>query len=240
MGERAAGVYSLADEEHGERVAELTDQDSRCKEGAKLEWRLIVAQENAQAALLSESQASTSSSLTSLQTTFPLYVKAAQSYSQLLSHHELQPAQRPTIIKRWKMVLDRADKLKKAIESRGGAVGRVAAGDEGREAEVRRKGGIVNGIQLGEWSGPPRAATEKAWIDPQPPALSPAQVGLDADWRRVTWPSGSIKGKEVAVGDMEIEQGPGADCSVVAALAVCVGHNCRFKSSVSINPMYRP
>lgn len=134
------------------------------------------------------------------------------------------------------MVLDRADKLKKAIESRGGAVGRVAAGDEGREADVQRRGGLVNGIQLGEWSGPPRQETpDQIWSDPQPPGLSPAQLSLSPEWHRVQWSSNLLKGKQVATDELEVEQGPGADCSVVAALAVCIGHNRRFMSSVSFH-----
>jgi calpain-7 len=134
------------------------------------------------------------------------------------------------------MVLDRADKLKRAIESRGGAVGKIAAEDQSRSMEIRRQGSVVNGVHLADWDerGLNRRLPNE-WLDPHPPTLSHAQMEFSPVWKRLQWSTRTGKEKELDIDScLEVEQGPGADCSVVAALAVCLGHHRRHKSFVSI------
>jgi len=162
---------------------------------------------------------------------FPLYIAAAEHYSLLLSAKDVPEYERANAKKRWRLVLERAEKVKKRIEDLGGHVGKVGAEDEVEEAAVVARGGNMNGVKLEIWRDPSpgalRAVGEAVEVQPE---LAKEQEALDPEWAPLpasAWDTNLGQGKWV------VRQGPGADCSVVAGLGACLEHNSRWNTSVS-------
>lgn len=171
------------------------------------------------------------SPLPTLLKAFPLYISSAEAYSHLLSS-KLVPAQDVLgIKKKWRLVLERAEKVKKRAEELGGHVGRAGMGDEGEEAAVVRRAGRLHGIETELWRIPSdREFVGEPWRGVQP-ELAEEQIKLRAEWAetpREAWKAQMDKGRRWVV-----RQGVGADCSVVAGLGVCLEHDRRWGTSVS-------
>lgn len=195
--------------------------------------------------MLAESSLSALSPLVSplptLLKAFPLYIAAAEAYSHLLSSR-LVPDQEVAGVKRkWRLVLERAEKVKKRVEELGGKVGKSEVGDEGEEAAVVRRGGRVNGIEIEEWRGVPSdrefALHGRAGggFDPPfvglKPELAQEQIAAGVEWASTnpsSWHSVLPAGQRCVV-----TQGTGADCSVVAGMSVCLEHDRRWGTNVS-------
>lgn len=165
---------------------------------------------------------------------FPLYIAAAEHYSLLLSAEDVPEHERVNAKKRWRLVLERAEKVKKRIEDLGGHVGKVGAEDEVEEAAVVARGGNMNGVKLEIWRDPSPGALDTVGeaVEVQP-ELAKEQEALDPEWAPVpsgAWDTNLGRHKWV------VRQGPGADCSVVAGLGACLEHNRRWNTSVSYLP----
>ncbi|RSH94436.1 cysteine protease [Saitozyma podzolica] len=191
-------------------------------------------------AILVESSLSTlsvsASPLPTLLKAFPLYISSAEAYSHLLSS-KLVPAQDVLgIKKKWRLVLERAEKVKKRVEELGGHVGRAGVGDEGEEAAVVRRGGRLHGIETELWRIPSeREFVGETWRGVQP-ELAEEQIKLRAQWAetpREAWKTQMEKGRRWVV-----RQGVGADCSVVAGLGVCLEHDRRWGTSLALGGLY--
>jgi calpain-7 len=192
-------------------------------------------------AIQAESAISSLSPLTSplptLQKAFPLYISAASSYSYLITSNLVPDVERPNIKKRWRLVLERAEKVKTRIKELGGVVGKAVLDDEGEESAIIRRGGIINGISAETWRSPNgdefKMSKTGEYIDVRQPVLAREQVERGAIWQRV-----EAKEWDVAVSEDEkwvIRQGPGADCSVVAGLSVCYEHDRKHQTKVTIS-----
>ena len=189
-------------------------------------------------AVLTESHLSNLSPLASpvptLLKAFPLYISAAEVYSNLLSSSLVPEAERSGIKRKWRLVLERAAKVKRRVEELGGQVGRPAVSEQGEEDAILRRGGVINGIHMEMWAKP----SEREWYlgdqvfrDNNQPEFSKEQKSLGAEWTelpRSAWDV--LEDEEIR---WIVRQGPGADCSVVAALGVCMEHNRRWGSMVS-------
>lgn len=123
--------------------------------------------------------------------------------------------------------MERAEKVKKRIESLGGQVAKIDPGDEGPEAAVIRRGGYMNGIKLDEWREPnPREFEGAEYRDVKEPDMPDVDV-VWKDIGREEW--------DCDVGKEEVwtvRQGTGADCSVAAGLGVSLEHNRLWDSRV--------
>jgi len=140
--------------------------------------------------------------------------------------------------KRWRLVLERAEKVKKRIEDLGGHVGKVGAGDEVEEEAVMTRGGVMNGVKLDSWREP-SASTFRTPVEAleRQPELAKEQEALDPEWAPVNPSSWDI---ELGQSKWVVRQGPGADCSVVAGLGACLEHNRRWNTTVCPPPaMFR-
>lgn len=173
------------------------------------------------------------SPIPTLQKAFPLYISAAEAYSHLLASNLVPDIEKAGVKRKWRLVLERAEKVKNRIEVLGGQVGRVGVGDEGEEEAVRRRGGRMNGVDVPKWVIPTERDFEsrgemfKAVIQPD---LTP-EKRVEVEWAEI-----GMEGWEVDLGKKErwvINQGAGADCSVVAGLGVCLEHNRRWGTNVS-------
>lgn len=197
-------------------------------------------QDLASKAVLAESSLSTLSPLASplptLLKAFPLYISAAEAYSHLLASRLVPELEVQGVKKKWRLVLERAEKVKKRVEDLGGKVGKSEVGDEGEEAAVRRRGGRINAVDVDEWRGSPSNRDFALPAGGTPylglrPELAQEQLEAGVEW--VPAPTGGWDGEQA---DKEVRyavtQGVGADCSVVAGTSVCLEHNRRWGTSV--------
>lgn len=176
------------------------------------------------------------SPLPTLLKAFPLYISAAEAYSHLLASRLVPESEVPGIKKKWRLVLERAEKVKKRVEELGGKVGKSEIGDEGEEAAVRRRGGRINGVDVVEWQGLPSDREFALLPGGAPyvglrPELAQEQLEAGVEWVPApleSWDRGGIDKKARYVAT----QGVGADCSVVAGTSVCLEHNRRWGTSV--------
>jgi hypothetical protein len=128
--------------------------------------------------------------------------------------------------------------VKQRIEQLGGKVGKVEIGDEGLEAAVKRRSGLINGLQLPEWTDPsPREFEIKAKENGQGyrEGKQPEMPDVDVRWTEIEekeWDC-AIKPEE----RWTVRQGTGADCSVAAGLGVCIAHNRLWDTKVSFSVM---
>jgi len=68
------------------------------------------------------------------------------------------------------------------------------------------------------------------------PELSDEQKSLNAEWADSISSSWDVKLDQET--QWSVKQGPGADCSVVAGLGVCLEHNRKWSTTVSVeSPM---
>jgi hypothetical protein len=137
--------------------------------------------------------------------------------------------ERETIKKRWRLVLERAEKVKKRIEDLGGHVGKVDPGDEGLESAVVRRGGLMNGLKLDQWTGPPTRGFDGEVYREKEPDMP----DVDVVWRDIDeaeWEPPVNKDEAWIV-----RQGTGADCSVAAGLGVSLEHDRLWGSKVCPN-----
>lgn len=166
-----------------------------------------------------------------LQKAFPLYISAAETYSHLLASSLVPDPDKAGIKRKWRLVLERAEKVKNRIEELGGQVGKVGIGDEGEEEAVRRRGGRMNGVDLDRWSLPSNGEFELG----RGVYRAESQPDLAVERDTVVWREVDEKAWTVVVGEEErwmVNQGAGADCSVVAGLGVCLEHNRRWGTKV--------
>lgn len=162
-----------------------------------------------------------------MQKTFALYISSAESYSHLLSSDLVPAHERDTIKKRWRLVLERAEKVKKRIEDLGGHVARVDPGDEGAEEAVVRRGGVMNGHKLGLWREPsPREFEGGEFREGEEPDMP----DVDVIWRDIGKEEWDCEVSKDEV--WTVRQGTGADCSVAAGLGVSLEHNRLWGSNV--------
>ena len=172
------------------------------------------------------------SPLPTLHKAFPLYIASAEQYSNLLASNAVPESERATVKRKWRLVLERAEKVKRRIEELGGQVRKPEASDEGQEQAVLRRGIEINGIRAERWSVPSDSAFSGAtFTDPDgQPELAKEQEELSPEWiepPRDTW------GVQLRKHRWLVGQGPGADCSVVAGLCSCLEHNRRWNTTVS-------
>ena len=194
-------------------------------------------------AVLTESYLSNLSPVTSpvptLLKAFPLYISAAEVYSNLLSSSLVPETERSGIKRKWRLVLERAEKVKRRVEELGGQVGRAAVSEQGEEDAIARRGGVINGIHLEMWSEPSEREWnlgDEAFRDKSQPELSNEQKSLGAEW--VELPRSAWDVPDDKETRWRVKQGPGADCSVVAALGVCMEHNRRWGTMASSRRSY--
>jgi calpain-7 len=195
-------------------------------------------QDLANRAILAESSLSSlgplQSALPVLQRAFPLYISAAETYSHLLTSSLVPESERAGIKKKWRLVLDRAEKVKARVEELGGHVGKVDVGDEGVEEDIRRRGGRMNGLELGLWREPAeREFRGEVYRDAAQPDLADEQVRLGAELAPVENEAWDVRMPTGQAERWVVTQGAGADCSVVAGIGVCLEHNKRWKRRVS-------
>lgn len=162
---------------------------------------------------------------------FQLYISAAEAYSHLLQSGLVRPYDKPTVQKKWRLVLERAEKVKKRVDELGGRVGAPEVTDELEEAAVRRRAATVNRIVADVWRTPPdREFTSNThYRDAVQPELAQQQIKLDPEWAEL--PEEAWTGP--STGRWEVRQGPGADCSVTAGIGACLAHNARWGTTVS-------
>ena len=135
--------------------------------------------------------------------------------------------------------MGRAEKVKQRIESLGGKVGKVEIGDEGVEAAVKRRSGLINGLQLSEWTGEPssREFQTSSKNGAYREDVQPEMPDVDVEWTKI-----EDKEWECMIGPGErwtVRQGTGADCSVSAGLGVCIEHNRTWHTTVRHCPQHR-
>lgn len=135
------------------------------------------------------------------------------------------------------MVLGRAEKVKLRIEQLGGKVGKVAASDEGSEAAVKRRAGLINGLQLPEWTGEPNARefelSSRSNGEGYREDVQPDMPDVDVEWTAI--PDSEWE-RHIKPGERwTVRQGTGADCSVAAGLGVCIEHNRTWNTQVSFS-----
>lgn len=161
---------------------------------------------------------------------FQLYISAAEAYSHLLSSALVAKADRHTVTKKWRLVLERAEKVKKRILELGGRVGAAEIDDEAEEAAVCRRASRFNNIVAEPWRAPPpdREFVGDRYRDLTQPELADEQLARDPEWEEVTPSLWDLKGS-----DWQVSQGPGADCSVTAGIGSCLAHNQRWGTTVS-------
>ena len=201
------------------------------------EQGLSIAQAAAQKAVLAESTLTKlrplASPLPTLSKAFPLYIAAAEAYSHLLASGLVPETETVSVKKKWRLVLERAEKVKRRIEELGGQVGKASIGDEGQEAALIRDGGRINGVYMEAWTQPAdwEFVLDKggSFRDPHQPSL-PADQEEGAEWAE---PSPALWTRAATDDAVVVRQGVGADCSVSAGLTACLNHNRRWASSVS-------
>ncbi|WVQ94450.1 hypothetical protein IAU59_001529 [Kwoniella sp. CBS 9459] len=175
------------------------------------------------------------SPLPTLQKAFPAYISAAESYSHLLASNLVPANDVPGIRKKWRLVLERAEKIKARIESLGSQAGRVEIGDQGEEGAVLRRGGKINGVNVDLWSEPVNRYFEgERYREEYQPELAEEQIKRLPVWKEVppeSWDN--VSGDEWVM-----RQGPVSDCSVVAAMGVELGHNRNFGTDLAWSNLY--
>jgi hypothetical protein len=130
--------------------------------------------------------------------------------------------------RKWRLVLERAEKVKRRIEGLGGRVGAASVDEEAEEAAVVRRGARINGFQAALWRAPPDFEFAGAvWSDARQPDLAAEQLALSPEWAPVP-----ASAWDAPPGMWEVRQGPGADCSVTAGLGACIAHNARWGTMV--------
>ncbi|WWD16725.1 hypothetical protein CI109_101156 [Kwoniella shandongensis] len=202
---------------------------------------LKLATDHANKAISIESSLGTisisTSPLPTLQRAFTTYISAAETYSHLLSSKLVPSTEIPTIKKRWRLVLDRAEKIKSRVEQLGGQVGKAEVGDAGEEAAILRRGGKVNGLDLPFWVEPKESwfVGEHEYRDEVQPELAEEQIKAQAEWRELpvdTWDQNSEED------GFSMRQGPIGDCSVVVAIGVKLQHNKDFGTKFGWQHLY--
>lgn len=138
-------------------------------------------------------------------------------------------SERAGVQRKWRLVLERAEKVKKRVEGLGSRVGAAGVDEEAEEAAVVRRGERINGFQASIWRGPPPdfEFSGAPFRDLRQPQLADEQIALGPEWAPLPpamW--------EVEDGKWEVRQGPGADCSVTAGLGACIAHNDRWGTKV--------
>jgi hypothetical protein len=132
--------------------------------------------------------------------------------------------------RKWRLVLERAEKVKRRIEALGGRVGTREVDGVAEEAAVLRRGGILNGVKAEVWRSAPHDSEflGEVFVDTQP-ELAKEQERADPVWKPVAAAGWEV----VRVHGAGVRQGPGADCSVTAGLGSCLAHNERWGTTVS-------
>ncbi|WWC68846.1 uncharacterized protein I206_102782 [Kwoniella pini CBS 10737] len=203
------------------------------------EQGLKQATDQANKAIQIESSLSSLSPLVSpvptLQKAFPAYISAAEIYSHLIASNLVPDHDITNIKRKWRLVLERAEKIKSRIESLGGQVGKVEIGDEGEEAAILRRGSKVNGIDVPLWNGEPgsREFEDERYTEIRQPELADEQIRHNPIWREVPAENWDNQGD-----NWILKQGPVSDCSVVAAIGVNLEHDRQFGSSSKIDNLY--
>ncbi|BEI82526.1 hypothetical protein CcaverHIS002_0303940 [Cutaneotrichosporon cavernicola] len=174
------------------------------------------------------------SPLPTLHKAFSLYIQAAEAYSHLLQSSLVPASERVGIQRKWRLVLERAEKVKRRIEELGGRVGAASVDEAAEEAAVVRRGARVNGFTAECWRTPAYFEyTGPVFIDTRQPDLALEQLALSPEWAALPdtmW--------DAPRGMWEVCQGPGADCSVTAGLGACIAHNARWGTKLCESALY--
>ncbi|KAK8861370.1 hypothetical protein IAR55_002189 [Kwoniella newhampshirensis] len=192
-------------------------------------------------AIAIESSLSTVSPLTSplpiLQKAFPIYISSAETYSHLLSSKLVPSSEIAQVTKKWRLVLERAEKIKSRVEQLGGQVGKAEVGDEGEEAAILRRGGKINGLTLDLWREPTAICFrgDKKYRDKEQPELAEEQIKAEAEWRELP---AECWDQHTEENGFAMKQGPIADCSVVVAVGVGLQHNTQFGTKFGWDNLY--
>ena len=111
----------------------------------------------------------------------------------------------------------------------------MADGEE--EDIIRQRGSVINGISTRIWPAPHDGVSEldtewEPFMDGTQPDIPATASSSNVNWHGMS--SACWESKPTARERWVVRQGPGADCSVVAGLSVCLEHNRRWRSRVSL------
>lgn len=197
--------------------------------------RLLTLQNLANKAIATEASLSAlaplASPLPTLLRAFQLYVSAAEAYSHLIQSGLVAPHDKPTVQRKWKLVLERAEKVKRRVEELGGRVSNPEVADELEESAVLRRSSRINNVSAEAWRAAPpdrEFSSSAPFVDPAQPDLASEQLVLDPEWAELPRGAWDVSPS----GHWEVRQGPGADCSVTAGLGACLSHNEKWGTKV--------
>ena len=226
--------HSRWGEEHGQVIP---TQSERCPSTLDSSRREAEWQTLADKAVATEGSLSFVSPIISplplLHKAFAQYIAAAEGYSHLLSFSQISDAEKAAIKKKWRLLLERAEKVKRRIETLGDQAGKAAVNDAIQEEGIFRRSGRINGCEC------------EVWVEPNQADFEPG----DEPYKETSWMDRTIGGHDVdfvraAPEAWENEWGPiarwmavqgiGEDCSIAAVLGACLEHNRRHGSTVSV------
>nr|ODN98585.1 calpain-like protease palB/RIM13 [Cryptococcus depauperatus CBS 7855] len=198
------------------------------------------AQELGTKAIQIEASLSTLSPVTSpiptLQKAFPVYITAAETYGLLLSSKLVPKNDIQLVKKKWRLILERAEKIKARIEQLGGFVGKVEIGVAGEELAVLFRGSTINGVDAPLWVKPESHMDEgDLFRESEQPELAGSQLELDPEWREI---AEDIWRLQTSKSEHTMKQGLVSDCSIVAAMGVGIEHGKRFKTEFGWNNLF--
>ncbi|KIR26024.1 calpain-like protease palB/RIM13 [Cryptococcus deuterogattii LA55] len=177
------------------------------------------------------------SPIPTLQKAFPIYISAAEAYSHLLSSKLVPQSDIDAVKKKWRLVLERAEKVKSRIEQLGGHVAKAEMGDEGEEIAVLRRGSLINGVAVELWRPPgDRFDAGESYREAVQPELAAAQLDMDPEWKDIQ--PDSWRQQASNENDWVMRQGPVSDCSIVAAMGVGVKHGEQFGTAFGWENLY--
>ncbi|OXB33391.1 calpain-like protease palB/RIM13 [Cryptococcus neoformans] len=172
-----------------------------------------------------------------LKKAFPIYISAAEAYGHLLSSKLVPPSDIETVKRKWRLVLERAEKVKSRIEQLGGHVAKAEIGDRGEEKAVLRRASLVNGVAVELWQPPgDRFDAGESYREAVQPELAAAQLDMDPEWKDIQ--ADCWLHQAPNEGDWVMRQGPVSDCSVVAAMGVGVKHGEQFGTAFGWENLY--
>ncbi|WWC87652.1 uncharacterized protein L201_002542 [Kwoniella dendrophila CBS 6074] len=207
------------------------------------EQGLKQATDQANKAIQIEFSLSTLSPITSplgvLQKAFPAYILAAEIYSNLISSNLVPLHEISNIKRKWRLVLERAEKIKGKIENLGSQVGRVEITDQGEELAILRRSSKVNGIDIPLWTSEPcknEFQSIEKFIDDRQPELAEEQLKHNPLWKEI--PPDCWDTKYSDNSSWILKQGPVSDCSVVVALGVRLEYDKQFKPPIDRQSLY--
>ncbi|KAI0691496.1 hypothetical protein BC835DRAFT_1431695, partial [Cytidiella melzeri] len=170
---------------------------------------------------------------------FQLYVKYTEEQLRL-SRLSSNPAARDIHKSEAAKGLERAEKIR--LKKRD-LVTPVAKDHfaQGEQLHVLQQSSVVNGIRYPVWNDPASFTDGRlrliniSSIDLTNPRLSPEQISHSATWREPLYP---VPDSEIPLCPEDIIQHVVSDCSLCAAIVVCIDHDRRFGSKLGKSALY--